>query len=154
LRNFNYNKAQYEKVKIENQEINNQEKPLLEKDSDILNNLEGDKQLISENKETSKLLLMNDYKSKNSEDINNSEIDKALEHRNIDEEKDRTTLLKIIFENKSKDNVCPSVNTLSKLSGFTRNKISKIKRDLIMDGILTTNGTKTIVNIDSLKNLI
>lgn len=153
LRAFNYNKAQFNKIKAENKEIENNESSLLEKDKEILNNLEGDKQLVIENKEPSKLLLMNDYKNKNSEDINNSENKEALENKNADGEKDRELLLNAIFENKNNDNVCPSVNTLTEIIGFTRNKISKIKKELVNDGILTTNGTRTIVNIDSLEKL-
>ena len=153
LRAFNYNKAQFNKIKAENQEINARSKLPLENDSDDLKKLTGDKQLISEKKEPSKLLFYNDYKSQQAENMINSGKNKDLESKNIVIEKDRMTLLNAIFENKSKDNICPSISKLENITGLSKDKISKIKKELINDGILTTNGTKTIINIDSLEKL-
>jgi hypothetical protein len=39
------------------------------------------------------------------------------------------------------------------MTGFSRNKISDIKKVLTNEGILTTNGTKTLVNIDDINQL-
>jgi hypothetical protein len=153
LRAFNYNKAQFNKIKTEIEKIEDQENPLLEKDKEILNNLEGDLEQDSKKLEASNLLLLDDYKKSDSKKSMDSENKKDLEYGNTDEEKDRELLLNAIFENKNNDNVCPSVNTLTEITGMTRNKISKIKKELVSDGILTTNGTRTIVNIDSLEKL-
>jgi hypothetical protein len=153
LRSFNYNKAQFNKIKAENQEINARSKLPLEKDSDDLKKLTGDKGLILEQKEPSKLLFYNDYKNQKDEKPINSEKKEVLEHKSIVIERDRTTLLKAIFENKSKDNICPSISKLENITGLSKDKISKIKKELINDGILTTKGTKTIINVDDLSKL-
>lgn len=153
MRNFNYNKAQFEKVKVENQGINESSQLPLERDSDVLQEMEGLKQLDTENEQESKLLLMNDYKLKNNENSVNTGTKKALESINAVTEKDSETLLTAILENKSNDNISPSIKELEELTGFSRNKISDIKKVLTNEGILTTKGTKTLVNIDSLNQL-
>ncbi len=57
-----------------------------------------------------------------------------------------TVLLKnIIIENKSKKNVCPSVNKLAEITNMTKNQINESKKKLIDCGILETKGTTTYI---------
>jgi hypothetical protein len=108
-RKFNYNKAQLDKIKAENQKINEASKLPLERDSNVLQEMEAVKQLDTENKQASKLLLMNDYKKSNNESKVNTESGKHQEYKNTVVEGDRRVLLNAILENKTSDNISPSI---------------------------------------------
>jgi hypothetical protein len=151
LRAYNYNQAQLNKVlnEIETTSSNS----LVEKETEDLQEMEADNCKVLENKKGFKLLL-----GKKSE---NEEIEKPViisdteqeEIENTDEKKDKELLIKAIFENKSKNNICPSISKLEALTNISKSRIGIIKKDLTTEGILTTNGTKTIVNLDSLEQI-
>jgi hypothetical protein len=144
LRAFNYNKAQYDKF-LSNEGFDRN------KDTEDLQKEEADNINVLEENERPKLLLYNNYKNKNATNEFIEEAKEAKKEEIPDKGKDRYLLLNAIFENKSLDNICPSVSKLEEITGFSKAKIADIKKELVGDGILTTHNLKTIVNIDSLE---
>lgn len=136
LRAFNYNKAQYNL--------------LLKKDTEDLQKKEPEKQEVIENKESPRLFLV---KGKENENVKTMDTIEDIETENTDnrgEGKDKELITRAIFENKDKNNICPSLSKLSDITGFSKTKISKVKKELTEEGILTTENLKTIVNLDSM----
>jgi hypothetical protein len=151
LRAYNYNQAQLNKVLNEIETTSS--KPLVEKETEDLQEMEADNRKVLENKKGFKLLL---GKKTENKEIEKSVIKSNTEQEqtaNTDEKKDKELLINAIFENKSKDNICPSISKLEELTNIPKSRIGAIKKDLINDGILTTTGTRSIVNIDSLEQL-
>lgn len=137
LRQFNYNKTQFSKLTEK-------------KNTEELQEMEAEKQEVMENKEPSKLLLIRGNKN---DDIDNEDINKDIDNENQDNtvvEKDKELITRAIFDNKTDDNICPSLAKLEKITGFSKTKISKVKKELANEGILTTSNFKTIVNLDSM----
>jgi hypothetical protein len=128
LRAFNYNKAQYKKALKENEIYINENtsvKTEMTKSTGNPKNIEADEKKLLEGEKQENFALSND----------------------------REDLLKVIFENKSSENVCPSLSKLEELTGLSRPKITKLKKDLVNEGILTSENRKTIVNVNSFDNL-
>lgn len=123
LRQFNYNKAQFENLAEKKDTSDSQKK-------------EAEKIEVIENHNSPKLFLV---KGKENE-----------KQENTVAEKDKELIIRAIFENKTDENICPSLSKLENITGVSKTKISKVKKELSREGILTTNNLKTIVNIDSI----
>jgi hypothetical protein len=128
LRAFNYNKAQYKKAQKENNiyiDENTSIKSEMTKGTESQKTIQADeKKLLKDGKQES-FVLSND----------------------------RDILLSAIFENKDQENICPSLSKLEDITGLSRAKITRVKKELVDEGILTTEGRKTVVNVNSIESL-
>jgi hypothetical protein len=152
IRSFNYNRAQFKKA-IKDTDIYINDNTVLKKDSENLNNNEPSYKQITEKKHTSKLLQYSDYANKNNKNVDDY---KHVEQENNNYtvlKKDIDILLNAILENKDNNNICPSITKLEEITNLSRPAITKGKKYLVDEGILTTKGFSTIVNIDNIDKL-
>jgi hypothetical protein len=152
IRSFNYNRAQFKKA-IKDTDIYIDDNTVLKKDSEDLKNDDLSYKRITEKNKPAKLLQYSDYTNKNNKNVDD---DKPVEQENNNYtvlKKDIDILLKAILENKDQNNICPSITKLEEMTNLSRPAITKGKKHLVDEGILTTKGFSTIVNIDNMDKL-